>query len=182
MLFSTVAAPIDIPCNGVQGFLFFHILANTHFYQDVTFIEIFNTDDPHHLQTFIILYMCVCLVAQSCLTLRESMDCSPPGSSVHGILQARMREWVAIPFPRGSSPQGRNADLLCCRWVLYCQEPTGKPILLKLCFLCISFFKLEYNYFTMLCYFMPYKIVNQSYVRMYPLPIAPASHPLILPL
>ena len=32
------------------------------------------------------------------------MDCSPPGSSVHGILQARPLEWVAMPFSRGSSP------------------------------------------------------------------------------
>ena len=43
------------------------------------------------------------LVAQSCLTLGESVDCSPPGSSVHGIFQARILEWVAIPFFRGSS-------------------------------------------------------------------------------
>ena len=42
------------------------------------------------------------LVLQSCLTLRNPMDCSPPGSSVHGILQARIREWIAIPFSRGS--------------------------------------------------------------------------------
>ena len=35
-------------------------------------------------------------VAQSCLTLCDPMDCSPPGSSVHGILQARILEWVAI--------------------------------------------------------------------------------------
>ena len=46
--------------------------------------------------------MCV-LVAQSCLTLCDPMDCSPPGSSVHGILQARILEWVAIPFSRGPS-------------------------------------------------------------------------------
>ena len=46
---------------------------------------------------------CVCvLVAQSCLTLCDSMDCSPPGSSVHGILQARILEWVAMPSSRGS--------------------------------------------------------------------------------
>ena len=38
-----------------------------------------------------------------CLTLCEPMDCSPPGSSVRGILQARILEWVAIPFSRGSS-------------------------------------------------------------------------------
>ena len=42
------------------------------------------------------------LVAQSCLSLCNSMDYSPPGSSVHGILQARILEWVAIPFFRGS--------------------------------------------------------------------------------
>ena len=43
---------------------------------------------------------------QSCLTLYDPMDCSPPGSSVHGILQARILEWVAIPFSRGSSNPG----------------------------------------------------------------------------
>ena len=43
------------------------------------------------------------LVTQSCLTLCDSMDCNPLGSSVHGILQARTLEWVAIPFSRGSS-------------------------------------------------------------------------------
>ena len=37
-------------------------------------------------------------VAQSCLTLSDPMDCSPPGSSVHGIFQARVLEWVAIAF------------------------------------------------------------------------------------
>ena len=42
-------------------------------------------------------------VAQSCPTLRDPMDCSPPGSSVHGIFQARILEWVAISFSRGSS-------------------------------------------------------------------------------
>ena len=43
------------------------------------------------------------LAAQSCPTLCEPMDCSPPGSSVLEILQARILEWVAIPFSRGSS-------------------------------------------------------------------------------
>ena len=45
----------------------------------------------------------LCLVAQSCPTLWDPMDCSPPGSSVHGILQARILEWVAMPSSRGSS-------------------------------------------------------------------------------
>ena len=43
-------------------------------------------------------------VAQSCPTLWDPMDCSLPGSSVHGILQARILEWVAIPFFPGDRP------------------------------------------------------------------------------
>ena len=43
------------------------------------------------------------LVVHSCLTLCNPIDCSPPDSSAHGILQARILEWVAIPFSRGSS-------------------------------------------------------------------------------
>ena len=44
--------------------------------------------------------------AQLCPTLCDAMDCSPPESSVHGILQARIMQWVAIPFSRGSSQLG----------------------------------------------------------------------------
>ena len=44
--------------------------------------------------------MCLCLVTQLCSALCNSMDCSPPGPSVHGILQARMLEWGAIFFSR----------------------------------------------------------------------------------
>ena len=43
------------------------------------------------------------LVTQTCPALCDLMDCNPPGSSVHGILQARILDWVAIPFSRGSS-------------------------------------------------------------------------------
>ena len=58
-------------------------------------------------------------VAQSCLTLCDPMDCSAPGSSVHGILQARTLEWVAIPFSRGIIPiHGLNPGLLHCWWIL----------------------------------------------------------------
>ena len=46
---------------------------------------------------------CKCQSLQLRLTLCNPMDCSPPGSSVHGILQARRLEWVAMPFSRGSS-------------------------------------------------------------------------------
>ena len=55
----------------------------------------------------------VCLVSKSCLTLCNPMDCSPPGSSVHGIFQARILECVAIFFPRRIFPtQGLNLHLL----------------------------------------------------------------------
>ena len=48
-------------------------------------------------------------VGESCLTLCDPTDCSPPGPSVHGILQARTLEWVAYPFSRGSSrPRNRT--------------------------------------------------------------------------
>ena len=49
---------------------------------------------------------CACLVTQSHPTLVDSMDCSPPGSSVHGILQARILEEVAIPFSRDLPDSG----------------------------------------------------------------------------
>ena len=45
-----------------------------------------------------------CVCDQSCPTLYDLVDCSPPGSSVHGISQARILEWVAISSSRGSSP------------------------------------------------------------------------------
>ena len=64
-------------------------------------------------------YSLLCMHAYSsrfslCPTLCEPTDCSPPGSSVHGILQARVLEWVAMPTFRGSSqPRDRTLCLLC---------------------------------------------------------------------
>ena len=52
---------------------------------------------------------------QSCPILCDPMDYSPPGSSVHGVLQARILEWVAIPSSKGFFPvQGLNLGLLYC--------------------------------------------------------------------
>ena len=55
----------------------------------------------------------LCMHAQSCPTLCDPMDCSPPGSSVHGILQARILEQVAMPSSRGSS-QPRDQTQVSC--------------------------------------------------------------------
>ena len=79
-------------------------------------------------------------VTQLCPTLSDPMDCSPPGSSVHGAFQARVlewgaiafsyvpgilqagrQEWVVIPFFRGSShPSDKTQSFLHCRWIPYC--------------------------------------------------------------
>ena len=53
------------------------------------------------------------LVTKSYPTLYDPVDYSPPGSSVHGILQARILEWDSIPFSRGSS-QPRDRTLVSC--------------------------------------------------------------------
>ena len=57
--------------------------------------------------------MRVCSVTQSCLTLCNPMDCNLPRSSVHGIFQARILEWVVIAYSRGSS-QLRNRTQVSC--------------------------------------------------------------------
>ena len=58
------------------------------------------------------------------------MDCNPPGSSVHGILQARILEWVVISSSRESSlTQGLNLRLLHCRQILYRLSHQGSPII-----------------------------------------------------
>ena len=53
------------------------------------------------------------LVRQSCSALCESVDCSPPGSSLHGILQVTMVDWVAIPLSRGSFQPGDQTWITC---------------------------------------------------------------------
>ena len=56
---------------------------------------------------------CCCLLAKSCPTLCDLMDCGPAGSSVHEISQARILEWVAISFPRGSSQPTDQTRISC---------------------------------------------------------------------
>ena len=79
------------------------------------------------------------LVAHSCPTLCNPMGCSPPGSPVHGVLQARILEWVAIPFSRGS-PQPRDQTWVFCivgryftvwatREALHVRVPGSKAVL-----------------------------------------------------
>ena len=93
---------------------------------------LFTTDTgiPSTTVTNVSLYAPVC---QPCLTLCNPMDCSLPGSSVHGISQARILECVAISYSRGSSrPKDRTQVSFVSsivRWI-FTTEPPGKPIVL----------------------------------------------------
>ena len=75
---------------------------------------------PYHAQSL-----------QSCLTLWDPMDCSPSGSSVHGIFQAKIPEWVAMPSSRRSS-WPRDWTLISCVFCIaggfFNAEPLRKPI------------------------------------------------------
>ena len=67
-------------------------------------------------------------VARSCPILCEPLDCNPPGTFVHGILQARRLEWVAMPLSRGSSRPRDGTHISCTgRQILYHLSPTGSP-------------------------------------------------------
>ena len=68
--------------------------------------------------------VCVCVCTQSCPTLCNPVDCSTPSSSVHGISQARILEWVAISFSRDWLRDRTLVylHLLHCRWILYFWE------------------------------------------------------------
>ena len=79
---------------------------------------------------FLLLLCCCCLVAESSLTLCDSMDCSPPGSSVHAVSQARLLEWVAGSPSRGSPSSGVELVSPACPALagrFFTTEPPGKP-------------------------------------------------------
>ena len=69
-----------------------------------------------------------CLVAKSRLTLSYPIDCSPLVSSVHGILQARILEWVAMSSSRGSSWSRDQTRITCLAGGFFTTEPPGKPM------------------------------------------------------
>ena len=89
---------------------------------------------------------CCCLLTKSCLTFCYPMDCSPPGSFVHGISQARILKWVAKLSSRGSS-QLRDQTKVShfARWILYQLSYQGSPntkyyLLIKSCILATLLF------------------------------------------
>ena len=106
-----------------------HTEVGMHFYNPCiynSFVTCFELKKKKCSSSDVILsskvLICCSYCAKSSLTLCNPMDCSPPASSVHGILQARTLEWVVISFSRGSS---RPRD-----WTLiFCVSCTGRQIL-----------------------------------------------------
>ena len=75
-------------------------------------------------------YTVLCLVAQSCPTLCNPVDCSPSGSSVHGDTPGKNTR-VGCPPPGIFPTQGLNPGLSHCRWIFYCLSHQGSPRILE---------------------------------------------------
>ena len=76
------------------------------------------------------MYMCL-LSYFSRVQLFATLDYSPPGSSLHGILQARILEWVAVPSARGPFQPRDRTCISCSSWLagrFFTAEPLGKPL------------------------------------------------------
>ena len=80
------------------------------------------------VHTYIVGRMCVRLSFQLCPALYDPMDCSPPDSSVHGILQARILEWAAMPSSRGLPDPGIEPKSSALAGVFFTTNATGKAL------------------------------------------------------
>ena len=72
-----------------------------------------RSQEPMGKDEKVLTWVCASSVIQSCLTLCDPLDCSPPASSIHGIFQAGIQEWFAVSSSRGSS----RAHVFCVSWV-----------------------------------------------------------------
>ena len=97
----------------------FWISLNIHLHYNINLLLLCDTFPStcfpfcHPLSKYLLIAYCYYLVAKSCPIFCDSMDYSPPGSSVHVFIQTRILEWVAIPFYRGSS-QPRDRICISC--------------------------------------------------------------------
>ena len=85
------------------------------------------------IRSMTLVFTCVYAQSlQSCPILCSPVDCSPPGSPVQGILQARILEWVAVPSCRGSCQTRDQTQVFCGSCIVggfFTTEPPGKPVL-----------------------------------------------------
>ena len=115
----TIVICLDHNNHSVLALVFIVICMHIAFYLS---IGGYKSPDP-------IRKICCCfLLDQSFLTLCDPMDCSPPGSSLHGILQAKMLEYVAMPSSRGSSTPGIEPRFPALRADSLPSEPLGEYI------------------------------------------------------
>ena len=101
------------------------------FFSMITSLFIYNSFYSHSTEstdseTPDLLLNSVCPVDQSCLSLCDLLDCSPPGSSVQGILQARVLEWVAISSSKRSSQPRVQTHISCIAGGFFTVEPPEK--------------------------------------------------------
>ena len=103
------------------------------------------------------MYIVCCLVTKSCATLLQPHECSPPGSSVWGISQARTLEWVAISLSRVSSRPRDQTQVSCLAGRFCTIEPPGKPIYMYIYIVCVCVHTYMYTH-----------ICVHTYVYVYP--------------
>ena len=101
--------------------LFFQILSPYRLSQNIEHSSLCYKVGPYQL-----FHTWYCLVAKSCMTLCNPMNDSPPGSSVHGISQARILQWVAISPFRGSSQPRDWIHFSCIDSRFFTTAPPGK--------------------------------------------------------
>ena len=103
--------------------------------------------------------VCMCAkLLQSYLTLHDPVDYSPPGSSVHGILQARILEWIAIPFSRGSfCPKGRTqVSCIADRFFIFWATMEAPTYTVEFCFIFVARASIDLIYY----YYSEYSIYS----------------------
>ena len=90
--------------------------------------HIYKAADSWH-SIFHNVFCCCCWVSQACLNLGDPVDCSPPGSAVHEISQARILEWVASSFSKGSYWSRDQTHVSCLAGGFFTTLPLGTPVL-----------------------------------------------------
>ena len=106
---------------------------NSMWWPEAPLPKLMHWRDVKSLEPSFLLMFCYCLVAKSCLTLCDPMDCSPSVSSVHGNFQARILEWVTISFSRGSSRLSDQACVSCIAGGFFSAVPLEKPFVNVYC-------------------------------------------------
>ena len=121
LIVQTVISTFPLVCNQISAEYFWG-RKTWEKCQELSFTYIFIFFHCYYLITRVVCE-CVQSLSHACLTLFDSVDCSPPDSCVNGILQARILEWVAISFSRGFSWLTDQTHVSCVscigRWILY---------------------------------------------------------------